>query len=896
MTLSEGTTLSHYKVLEKIGQGGMGEVYRAEDTNLEREVAIKVLPEQFTSDPQRLARFEREAKLLAQLNHPNIAAIYGFEKAEGVHFLALELVPGETAQERVAKGPLPVEEALEVCRQIAEGVEAAHEKGVIHRDLKPANVKVTPEGKVKILDFGLAKAFEAETPVTDISQSPTLTEKMTRAGVILGTAAYMSPEQAKGEAVDKRADIFAFGCVLYELLTGKRTFGGKTITETLGAIIHKEPEWKALPASTPWRIQELLRRCLTKDVSDRLDGIGNVRTEIKLALKEPTSASPGGAGSSVQPALWKRAIPWSITVMVVLIAGIAIWSLTRPVLRPLTEFVITPPPTVGLANLPGNELAISPDGRRIVYLGGTRQLYVRFLDKLKATPIAGTEGVDRNFFFSPDGQSLVFGAGGKLKKVSLLAGAPITLCDAPFAEGGSWGPGDTIVFAADFSGSGGVGPPSGTGLHRVSANGGRPESLAIPDPDRGEEEYQHPQILPGGKAVLFDIFRGSIEDYQTAVLSLETGEQKILVEGGRNPRYAPTGHLVYELAETGTLMAVLFDLDSLEVTGGAVPILEGVRHARGQGDVDYSFSANGSLVYVVGGGMESTVVWVDREGSSEPLLDTPGAYWVPRLSPDDQRLAVADVDEGQDVWIYDLKRGVLSRLTFDPGEDLDPLWTPDGQRIVFRSNRSGAYNLYWKPADGSGETEQLTSSEHSQIPYSWTPDGKVLAFWETTPPQTNSDIWVLRLDGDRTPELFLRTPFREAEPSFSPDGRWIAYTSDESGRPEIYVRPFPASGGKWQISTGGGIAPQWAANGRELFYLNGDQMTVAPVTTGDSFQAGTPRSLFTHVRPGRVPQTYAVAHDAQRFVMLQPTEPEVEPQISVVLNWFEELKRLVPTN
>ncbi len=341
-------------------------------------------------------------------------------------------------------------------------------------------------------------------------------------------------------------------------------------------------------------------------------------------------------------------------------------------------------------------------------------------------------------------------------------------------------------------------------------------------------------------------------------------------------------------------MAVLFDLDSLEVTGGAVPILEGVRHAPLQGDVDYSFSANGSLVYVVGGGSESTVVWVDREGNSEPLLDTPSTYWTPRLSPDGQRLAVVDVDEGQEVWIYDLKRGVLSRLTFDPGAELEPLWTPDGQRIVFRSNRSGAFNLYWKPADGSGEAEQLTSSEYLQKPFSWTPDGMVLAFSEQNP-QTNSDIWVLRLEGDRTPEPFLRTPFSEAAPSFSPDGRWIAYTSDESGRPEIYVRPFPGSGGKWQISTGGGIAPQWAANGRELFYLNGDQMMVVPVTTENSFQPGTPRPLFTHVHPGGPPPNYAVAHDAQRFVMLQPTEPEMEPQINIVLNWFEELKRLVPT-
>ncbi len=397
-----GKTLSHYKVIEKIGQGGMGEVYRAEDTNLSREVAIKVLPEQFTQDPQRLARFEREAKLLASLNHPNIAAIHSFEHADGVHFLVLELVPGETLQERVAKGPLPVEEALEVCRHIAEGVEAAHEKGVIHRDLKPANVKVTPEGKVKILDFGLAKAFEAETPVTDFSQSPTLTEEMTRAGVILGTAAYMSPEQAKGKPVDKRADIFAFGAVLYELMTGKRAFQGETITETLGAIIHKEPDWEVLPGATPWTIRSLLRRCLTKEPDDRLDGIANVRIEIKLALDEPAMVSPTGVSSALQPPLWRRAIPWTVAVVGVIFAfSIAFWSSSSRTSPSLRKLVITPSPTAPLGNRRFTDLAISPDGSHVVYFAGVgmrSQLYVRAMDELTAAPLPGTEGLDRDFF------------------------------------------------------------------------------------------------------------------------------------------------------------------------------------------------------------------------------------------------------------------------------------------------------------------------------------------------------------------------------------------------------------------------------------------------------------------------------------------------------------------
>ncbi len=888
-----GTTISHYKVLEKIGQGGMGEVYRAEDTTLKREVAIKVLPEQFTKDPQRLARFEREAQLLAQLNHPNIAAIYGLEEADGVRFLALELVPGETLQERVASGPVPVEEALEVCRQIAEGVEAAHEKGVIHRDLKPANVKVTPEGRVKILDFGLAKAFEAEIPAADISQSPTLTEEMTRAGVILGTAAYMSPEQAKGQPVDKRADIFAFGAVLYELLTGKRAFEGQTITETIAAVLKSEPDWNALPTTTPWRIQDLLRRCLQKDVHDRLDGVANLRIEIKLAQSEPTAVAPSGLVSVVQFPLWKRIVPWSVTALIAVISIITVWNLIRPAPSVVTTLSIVTPTTTPVASTRHNDVAISPDGRHIVFRGsqeGSSQLYVRSLSALEADPISETEGVNREFFFSPDSQWVVFVVDGKQKKVSISGGAPVTLCDAPFQEGGYWGPDDVIVFADGAAGD--------TNLLRVSANGGQPEILAKPDHAKGELEYQHPEILPDGNTLLFDISHG-VSEYQIAALSLETGEQKILVEAGQSPHYVSTGHLVYALVGTGTLMAAPFDLDKVEITGGAIPILEGVSHTSGvlEGNVDYSFSTNGSLVYVAGGGGgESTVVWVDREGNSEPLLDTPDAYSVLRLSPDGQHLAVGNDEGGGDVWTYDLVRGVLSRLTFHAGWDRSPAWTPDSQRIVFNSARGGSSGtLFWKAADGSGETEQLTSGgAGQQVPFSFTPDAKVLAFVEPNP-ETGWDIWTLQLDGDRTPELFLRTDANENGPAFSPDGRWIAYESDESGQNEIYVRPFPASASKSQISTGGGETPRWAPDGSELFYLEEDRMMSVPVTIGDSFQPGTPSVLFTHDNPSGPPPAYSVSPDGQRFVMLQPSEQETPGQINVILNWFEELKRLVPT-
>ncbi len=701
-----GTTISHYKVLEKIGQGGMGEVYRAEDTNLSRDVAIKVLPEQFTQDPQRLARFEREAKLLASLNHSNIAAIHSFEHSDDIHFLVLEVVPGETLAERVAKGPRPVEEALEACRQIAEGVEAAHEKGVIHRDLKPANVKVTPEGKVKILDFGLAKAFEADPPVTDISQSPTLTEEMTRAGVILGTAAYMSPEQAKGEAVDKRADIFAFGCVLYELLTGKRAFEGETITETLGAIIHKEPDWEALPGATPWRIQDLLRRCLTKDVHDRLDGIGNVRIDMKLALAEPTAVSPPGMDSAVQP---KRRLWAMACVGLVALTIMAAWNLwPEPTSQLVSRLAVPLPPNEVLAGDNAPMVALSPDGTQLAYVASSDtgvQIYLRALDAFEARPLAGTRDA-RNPFFSPDGQWIGFFAGGDLKKVSTSGGAPVTLCNVGEPRGATWGPNDIIIFALSV----------GRGLMQVSASGGAPQQLTTLN--EGEQTHRWPQLLTDGRTVLFTIGNaiGSGDDGTIAAQRLDTGERQILIQGGSYGRYVSTGHLVYYRA--GTMMAVSFDLGRLEVLDTPAPVLEGIRSFGNTGVGQFDFSNQGSLVYVPGlpRNLERTLVWLDREGASEPLGAPLRAYLDPRLSPDGNRLAVRIAEENSDIWTYDLQRRTLSRLTFATGSSETPVWTPDGKRVTFAGDRDGVRNLIWRLADGSAEEERLVALEnHAQI-------------------------------------------------------------------------------------------------------------------------------------------------------------------------------------
>jgi len=888
-----GKTLSHYKVIEKIGQGGMGEVYRAEDTNLSRDVAIKVLPEQFTKDPQRLARFEREAKLLASLNHPNIAAIHSFEHAEEIHFLVLELVPGETLAERVAKGPVPVEEALEVCRQIAEGVEAAHEKGVIHRDLKPANVKVTPEGKVKILDFGLAKAFEEEVPVTDISQSPTLTEEMTRAGVILGTAAYMSPEQARGEEVDKRTDIFAFGCVLYELLTGKRTFEGKTITETLGAIIHKEPDWEALPETTPNAIQFLLRQCLQKDPESRLHTIAQFR-----AMSETTPA-PVEPISAVQPV----GQPWGMIVGLVVVAlavgGMVTWLLIQPSSpeQSLNRFVITPSPPATLTATTGREVAISPDGKHLVYranVQGVSNLYLRSLDDFVDRPIPGTEGAVAVMFFSPDSESVAFYAQGVLKKVALTGGAPITLCQAFTGwASGTWGPDDTIVFNINNS------------LHRVSANGGEPELLLALSQDQGENALVWPQFLPGGENLLFTLVERAGTQYHLKMLSLETGEQRTVLENARQAQYLTTGYLIYEQVGTGNLMVAPFDPTRIEVTGDPVLVVQQVRNA-GAGYVDFTISENGTLAYVPGGAQtlhEHSLVWVDQQGTETLVTEERRDFSAPRISPDGKRFAIniRDTTNFRQMWIYDLEIGSLNRMTFEERNNGSPAWSPDSKSLAFQSGSPGNFGMAKQPVDRSSPQERLTSTPNRQNPSSWSPDGKLLAFSEN--PRPSVDVGILPMEGDGEPEYILTSPANECCPKFSPDGKWLAYVSDELGIPNVYVRPFPEPDVKWLISgeDEGGGQPVWSPDGTELFYRSGDKTMVVSIQTQDqTLNLGNPRILFEgrYVSHSSTPgyQYYDISPDGKRFLMMKEDTAVEQSQINVILNWFEELKRLVPTN
>ena len=892
MTLQVGTRLAHYEIVESIGKGGMGEVYRALDGKLGRDVAIKVLPDEFARDKERLERFEREARLLAQLNHANIATLYGLEEHGGQKFLVMELVEGETLAERIARGSIPIDEALPLFIQIAEGIEAAHEKGIIHRDLKPANIKVTPKGKPKVLDFGLAKAFAKEPSARDLSQSPTMTKEGTRAGLILGTARYMSPEQARAKPVGKPADIWAFGCCLYEALTGKAAFPGESVSDTIAAVLKNDPDWQPLPASTHLVLRILLRRCLEKDSTRRVHDIADARIQIEEALEGPSESFPTAAVAGA--ALERRASRLTTIAVVAIIAamiaiGVALWSLmgsgdAAP--KTVTRFAIPIAPDAELALGTRPAVAISPDGRHVAYVARwteSTKLYLRALNRMEAKPLAGTEGA-RMPFFSPDGQWLGFHAAGKLMRISLTGGAPLTMAEVVDPRGASWGPDGTIVFSSTAVG----------GLSRASVEGGMPEVLTTPDRGRREKTHRFPEVLPGGKAVLFTLGTGDIEfwdDASIAVLSLETGEYRVVLEGGSYARYSASGHLVY--ARAGALLAVPFDLAELRVEGVPVPAVPGVVTERTYGPAEFAISRTGSLLYAPGDsrGGERQVLWVDRQGRSQTLIETPRPFDRPRLSHDGRLLALGINGANTNLWVYEFARGSLTRLAsgFD---NWVPVWSPDGRRVAFTSTRDGPSNLFSQAADGSGSAERLTTSAYSQYPSSWSPDGKRLAFYELRPGA--DDIWVLSMEGDRTPQPFLQTMSNERIAVFSPNGQWIAYESDESGQYEIYVRPFPGSGAKQQVSIAGGTEPRWNPDGKELFYRDGDQMMVVDVERDEELALGKPRLLFSFRSPSGA--GYDVAPDGQRFVMLSDAESRTQPNaLIVVLNWFDELERLVPT-
>jgi serine/threonine-protein kinase len=910
----------------------MGEVYRAHDTRLNRDVAIKILPEAFVRDPERVARFEREARLLAALNHPNIAGIYGLDEAvvsagsgsgsgsgpgsapssgpgsggppqtlesasgHAKRFLVLELVEGKSLAAKLAGSngagvDLPLDEALSIARQIADALEAAHEKGIVHRDLKPSNIALTPDGKVKVLDFGLAKAIEGSVS-GDVANSPTVTVA-TRAGLILGTAAYMSPEQAKGRAADKRSDVWGFGCVLYEMLAGKRAFNGEDVSDTLAAVLRDEPDWTAVPAAVPPQVQTLVRRCLVKDRASRISDISVARfllTEVVAPAAPSRLPQPGPSRLHRRRTGDAAAGLMAGMLLMAVIAWIAVSSRPAPQSQTM-RFVIVPPPgqQVALRNY-DRELAISRDGTRLVYTardGNEVVLMVRAIDQLVATPLRGT-GVPRAPFISPDGKWIGYFFGDELRKVPMTGGAAIMLCKSLGPpRGASWSPdGTSIVFATGSS----------TGLLRVSAEGGEPTELTTVDPANKDQKHWFPFVLANGKAVLFTVNTSAgIANSDIAVLDLETKQHKILVRGGSNPEYAATGHLVY--AVEGALRAVRFDADRLEVLSAPAPVVEQVT-TMATGAANYALADNGTLVYLTGGVSRpvarNSLVWVTRQGREEKITAPERAYLYPRLAPDGTRIALDVRDQEEDIWVWDLGQKLLTRLTFDRGSDQYPVWTPDGRRIIFGSARAGTANLYAQLSDGTGVPERLTTSVKLQHPHSISPDGVRIVYREEGG-ATGVDLMALVQNGERRGEPLVVTPAAELNAEVSPNGRWLAYQSNESGQHEIYVRPFPqVDGGRWQISTAGGTHPLWSRNGRELFFLdpNNALLAVAVQTIG-AFSTGNPRKLLDGryiVGPGR---TYDVSRDGQRFLMIKPPLAEqtaASGRIVVVLNWFEELK------
>jgi serine/threonine protein kinase len=900
-----GSRIGPYEILSPIGAGGMGEVYRARDSRLGRDVAIKVLPRAFSEDPDRRARFEREARVLAALNHPHIAAIHGFEEAAGVGALVLELVEGPTLADRLRQGAVPVGEAIAIARQIAAGLESAHEKGIIHRDLKPANIKLTAgDGAVKLLDFGLAKALEPRAD-GDPSQSPTLTSAGTRVGMILGTAAYMSPEQARGQALDKRTDIWSLGCVLYEMLAGRRAFPGQTISETVAAVIADEPDWAALPQALPARVLWLMRRCLEKDSRRRLHDIADARIELD-ELGESAATRSGALrdysrsdGASVSAKKNTRELLAWITAGALLVALAAALALGRGAgpdaastdRRTYNVSIILPD---GLRALPGNpsgRFALSPDGRRLAVVAsdeiGRSMLWIRPLDTSAAQPLAGTEGASFPFW-SPDSRFVAFLAQNKLKKIDASGGLPVTLCDAAIGASGAWSKDNVILFT----------PKGGSPLFRISASGGTPAPVTTLDAEAGDSQHWFPSFLPDGRHFVYFVVgskkRGITDPRAINLGSLDPAEPaRQLIEGGANARYA-SGHLIY--LREGTLVAQAFDADRLELSGEPVPIVEKVQIA-GAGSTGvagaFSVSDTGVLAYQVGFTVRSQLAWFDRTGTQIAKLGDLADYAEASLSPDGTRAAVSVLDPPigtRDIWLYDVARATRERFTFDRGDDFAPVWSrPDGERLVFSSRREGSIHLYQRPARGGGE-QLLFQDSLGKFATHWSWDGRFITYVGGGGILLRSDVWILPLTGDRKAYPFLESTFSESQGQFSPDGRWIAYMSAESGQPEVYVQRFPGPGDKWLVSTAGGGWPRWRADGRELFYLAPDTSVVAvPVDgRGARFDVGAGRPLFkVRLRPlvRLDAYPYDVTSDGQRFLINTFAEEATSSAITLVVNW-----------
>ena len=871
----------------------MGEVYLARDPKLNRDVAIKVLPADFSTDPERLRRFEQEAQAAGALNHPNILSIYDVETHDGSPYVVSELLEGETLREHLGGTALPSRKAVDYALQIASGMAAAHERGIVHRDLKPENLFVTNEGRVKILDFGIAKLTEPADGGEAHTDLPTR-KLSTDPGTVVGTVGYMSPEQVRGQRVDHRSDIFSLGAVLYEMLSGKRAFRGESAVETLNAILKEDPpELSESNSQINPALARVVAHCLEKSPGLRFQSAKDVAFALE-ALSGLSSSRTTAAALPLQAERPKNRERLAWVVAGVLLLGLlaalpfAIAHLRRaPADERVLRLSLLPPENANMTRIV-TAMAISPDGRRLAFVAsfeGREFLWVRPLDSLSAQALPGTEGVTGASppFWSPDSRFIGFFAGGKLKKIEASGGPPQTLCDSSASRGGTWNRDGVIIFG-DTSGP----------LQRVSASGGEPVPVLALDESRLETSHRWPHFLPDGRHFLYFVRSGQTESRGVYVGSLDAKETKRLIPTAFNAAYAPPGFLLFMRNET--LMAQPFDAEKLELTGEPSPVAEHVAYNMGLGRGAFSVSENGVLAFRTGSGDRDQLLWFDRGGKQIGSLGAVGLYFSLWLSPDERQVAVerSDPQTGTpDIWLFDLARGIPSRFTTDPAGDTSPLWSPDGSRIVFSSSREGVRNLYQKMASGGGTEEVLLKSREEKVADDWSADGQLIVY-QVLNPKTKWDLWVLPMSGDRQPFPFLQTEFNEWQSQLSPDGKWIAYISDESGSPEVYVQTFPISGGRVRVSTGGGNQPKWRRDGRELFYIAADRKLMAvDVKPGATFEAGVPRPLFdtrvltlTDFR-----NHYVVTADGQRFLICSTDEVTSAPPISVVLNWSAGLKR-----
>ena len=887
MALDVGSRLGVFEVTGRLGEGGMGVVYRATDTTLDRDVALKVLPDAFVNDAERLARFQREAKVLASLNHPNIAAIHGLEQSGDVRALVLELVEGPTLQDRIAQGPIPLDEALPIAKQIAEGLEAAHEQGIIHRDLKPANVKVKDDGTVKVLDFGLAKALQPDLSDTEAANSPTMTmtAAATKMGVIMGTAAYMSPEQARGKQVDKRADIWAFGVVLYEMLTGTHVFAGEDVSLTLSQVLQSNPDWSALPERLPSGVDSYLRRCLEKDPKQRIRDIGDVRLALEGAFE--TSEADTLAATPMHPG--KRSsgvghlIPWAIAAAAIVVAIVqTIPTSSVDSGARMTRFSV-PLDDSYADGFP--YIAIAPDGSRVVYGDGLTTLYTRELDQFDATPLPGT-ACARSPFFSPDGQSVGFFLDGELMSLSVRGGDPLPLGAVSAAVGAAWGDDGMILFSPKWAGP----------LWQIPAAGGEPLQLTTLDRERGESGHIWPELLPDGRRALFTIFGGAgLSDAQVAMLQLDTGDYEPLFDGAA-ARYAPTGHLVYYRG--GAYHAVLFDLAQGQRTGPDVPILPDVGNLSPQGaeEAYFAFSKTGTLVSFAG--VEPVrqrlgrLAWVSRDGDVELLPFEPARFGDLSLSPDRRVLAVSRRDAGsQQLWIYDLDRGTAAQLT-RTGYNADPIWHAGGEKIAFLSLTRGSFDIRWSALDGSVVDQDLLSTEQDEFPTGWSADDQLLFVRYSA--DGNRDLWAMEADDPDSARPLVETPLDDVG-LLSPDGRWVAYRSG----PTLYVAAYPGLTGRVPVasevldSSGHQNGSNWSPGSSELFFRTAQGLHVVSYRVESG--TFTPGQAALVLSSSDLGLEWDVSADAERFLTALPLDDEAEIRIDIVQNWFEELQARVPT-